>query len=96
MTSDRAAGCSLLLMFVDGGKENRGKGLSKKKKKATSVYSRVCVHARLYLSGGIQRRPKKKKMWSSGSNVCMVTERKPSERFCTPPINEKMLGFHQK
>lgn len=60
VTSDRAAGCRLLLMFVDGGKENRGKGLSKKK--ATSVYSRVCVYARVYLSGGIQRKQNKKKM----------------------------------
>lgn len=44
VASDRAAECTLLLMFVDGGKGEQGKGLVKKN--ATSVYSRVCVHAR--------------------------------------------------
>lgn len=48
-----AVGRRLLLMFVMEEKENKGKRLARKEKRQP-VCTHVCVHAHVYLSGGIQ------------------------------------------
>lgn len=65
----QAVGCRLLLMFGWRKMRTRGNSLPKKKK-ATSVYARACVHARVDLSDGIQGETKQTKQ-NCGPQVAM-------------------------
>lgn len=77
-------------------RRTRGNGLPEKKKGNQCVRTCVCMLMCILVVESRGDKTNKTKLWSSGSNVSMVTEIKPSGRICIPPINKTMLVSHQK
>lgn len=88
------AGCDWCL---DGGKGEQGEtACQKRKKQPVCTHVHVCMRVWILVMESRGDKTNKTKLWSSGSNVSIVTERKPSGWICIPPINETMLVPHQK